>query len=80
MFNALGEDGITKFRNVFRENTARQVEAFFGSVLIKRLWPLIKENLTMENCFENKNKDISGSAYEAKINPRFRLSYAKVVI
>ena len=78
LFNALGKQGISKFRDLFGENTTKQVEEFLQSDLIQRIWPIIKENLTIEHCFDNLNKKVEGAPYAPKINPNFRLSYKKL--
>ena len=80
LFDALGKDGISRFRDLFGENTTKQVEEFFNSELIQRLWPTIEANLTMEHCFENLNKNVIGADYAPKINPNFRLSFYKLAI
>ena len=78
LFQALGKEKISQFRDVFGENTSKQVKKFFESAIIQKLWPVIKENLKMEHLFQSKNKE--DSPYEPKINSNFRLSYSKLAI
>ncbi len=58
LYESLKEDGIRRFRDLFGENTTSQVEEFFQSDLIQKIWPIIRENLRMDHCFENKNKGV----------------------
>ena len=78
LYDALGSQGIDRFRDVFGENKAWQVKEFFESDLIQKVWPIIGDNLKIEHCFENLNKKVEGRDYSPKINPKFRSSYAKL--
>jgi hypothetical protein len=48
----LGEEGIKLFKGTFKNNNKKSRKAFFKNDFIKKIWPVIKENMTIDDCFQ----------------------------
>ena len=55
LYEALGENEIKIFRDIFKNNNQRQIKRFFTDEFIQKLWPAIKKSMQLEHCFKNCN-------------------------
>ena len=64
-YSALLDEGISIFKSIFENNNKFLIEKFFTNSLIRRLWPLVVQNLNYNYCFLNGHNETIMDSYRA---------------
>ena len=46
LYNALKDEGLELFRDIFNNNNKQLIQKFFTNAIIRKLWPYLEKNLT----------------------------------
>ena len=71
LLEALKPEGVTLFRDIFKNNNKDLVKDFFSDEFVKKIWPTIKKNLTFNHCVDKAEPLKSVYPTSRKIKDRF---------
>ena len=57
LFRALGHKGLRLYKLIFDNNKKALVKEFFKDKFIKKIWPIMAENVTYKQCFSKPHRN-----------------------